>query len=92
MSKGKGNKNGVKYSKTVTKAVANWKLDKDVINATSAKEIRKELTRVFHAANRRLQNIETAGVFSPAAAAVNEYLASDTVSQFNKFAKFTAAA
>lgn len=45
--KGKGNPNGVKYSKTVTKAVTNWKLDKDVINAASAKEIRKELNRVF---------------------------------------------
>lgn len=89
----KGNTNGVKYSKTVTKAVANWKYDKDILNSVeSAKELRKEINRVFHAANRRLQNIENSGVFSPAANAVNEYLQNDTVAAFNKFAKFSTAA
>ena len=79
----KGNSNGVKYSKTVTKAVSYWSLRKDILNSTkSAKELRKEINRVFHAANRRLQNIENSGVFSPAANAVNEYLSEDTVSQF----------
>ena len=72
----KGNPNGVKFSKTVTKAVSNWKYNKDILNSVeSAKELRKEINRVFHAANRRLQNIENSGVFSPAANAVNEYLA-----------------
>lgn len=89
----KGNTNGVKYSKTVTKAVANWKYNKDILNSVeSAKELRKEINRVFHAANRRLQNIENSGVFSPAANAVNEYLQNDTVAAFNKFAKFSTAA
>lgn len=89
----KGNANGVKYSKTVTKAVANWTQNKDILNSvSSAKELRKEINRVFHAANRRLQNIENSGVFSPAANAVNKYLENDTVSSFNKFAKFTTAA
>lgn len=93
MSKRKGNPIGTKYSKTVTKAVANWKLDKNIINSMeSAKELRKEINRVFHAANRRLQNLENSGAFSPAANAVNAYLESDTVSQFNQFAKFTTAA
>lgn len=88
----KGNSNGVRYSKTVTKAVSNWILRKDILNSTeSAKELRKEINRVFHAANRRLQNIENSGVFSPAANAVNEYLSEDTVSQFNKFSKFSTA-
>lgn len=88
----KGNSNGVRYSKTVTKAVSNWTLRKDILNSTeSAKELRKEINRVFHAANRRLQNIENSGVFSPAANAVNEYLSEDTVSQFNKFSKFSTA-
>lgn len=88
----KGNLNGVRYSKTVTKAVSNWILRKDILNSTeSAKELRKEINRVFHAANRRLQNIENSGVFSPAANAVNEYLSEDTVSQFNKFSKFSTA-
>lgn len=88
----KGNSNGVKYSKTVTKAVSNWTLRKDILNSTeSAKELRKEINRVFHAANRRLQNIENSGVFSPAANAVNEYLKEDVVSTFNKFSKFSTA-
>ena len=89
----KGNPNGVKFSKTVTKAVSNWKYNKDILNSVeSAKELRKEINRVFHAANRRLQNIENSGVFSPAANAVNEYLGDNTVAAFNKFAKFSTAA
>ena len=88
----KGNPNGIKFSKTVTKAVSNWKYNKDILNSVeSAKELRKEINRVFHAANRRLQNIENSGVFSPAANAVNTYLESDQISAFNKFAKFSTA-
>lgn len=88
----KGNPNGVKFSKTVTKAVSNWKYNKDILNSVeSAKELRKEINRVFHAANRRLQNIENSGVFSPAANAVNTYLENDEISAFNKFAKFSTA-
>lgn len=88
----KGNPNGIKFSKTVTKAVSNWKYNKDILNSVeSAKELRKEINRVFHAANRRLQNIENSGVFSPAANAVNTYLENDQVSAFNKFAKFSTA-
>ena len=88
----KGNPNGVKFSKTVTKAVSNWKYNKDILNSVeSAKEMRKEINRVFHAANRRLQNIENSGAFSPAANAVNEYLQNDTVASFNKFTKFSTA-
>lgn len=88
----KGNPNGVKFSKTVTKAVSNWKFNKDILNSVeSAKELRKEINRVFHAANRRLQNIENSGVFSPAANAVNTYLENDQIAAFNKFAKFSTA-
>lgn len=88
----KGNPNGVKFSKTVTKAVSNWKYNKDILNSVeSAKELRKEINRVFHAANRRLQNIENSGVFSPAANAVNTYLENDQISAFNKFSKFSTA-
>lgn len=83
---------GVKYSKTVTKAVSNWRLDGDILNSNeSAKELRKEINRVFHAANRRLQNIENSGVYSPAANAVNAYLGENDVSAFNSFAKFSTA-
>lgn len=92
MAKKHGNPNGVKYSKTVTKAVSNWKYNKDILNSVeSAKELRKEINRVFHAANRRLQNIENSGVFSPAANAVNTYLENDQIAAFNKFSKFSTA-
>lgn len=93
MAKRHGNNpNGVKYSKTVTKAVSNWKYNKDILNSVeSAKELRKEINRVFHAANRRLQNIENSGVFSPAANAVNSYLENDQIAAFNKFSKFSTA-
>lgn len=87
-----GNPNGVKYSKTVQKAVSNWKLNADIINSVqAAKETRKEINRVFHAANRRLQNLANSGAFSPAANAVNAYLSEDVVSGFNSFAKFTTS-
>lgn len=92
MAKRHGNPNGVKYSKTVTKAVSNWRYNKDILNSvSSAKELRKEINRVFHAANRRLQNIENSGVFSPAANAVNTYLENDQIAAFNKFSKFSTA-
>lgn len=92
MAKRHGNPNGVKYSKTVTKAVSNWRSNKDILNSVeSAKELRKEINRVFHAANRRLQNIENSGAFSPAANAVNTYLENDQISAFNKFSKFSTA-
>ena len=72
--------------------MSNWKYNKDILNSVeSAKELRKEINRVFHAANRRLQNIENSGVFSPAANAVDAYLENDDVSSFNKFAKFSTA-
>lgn len=88
----KGNPNGVRYSKNVTKAVSNWTLRKDILNSIeSAKELRKEIYRVFHAANRRLENIKNSGVFSPAANAAYEYLKEDDISSYNKFSKFTTA-
>lgn len=87
-----GNVNGVKYSKTVTKAVGNWRLNADLINSSEAtKETRKEINRVFHAANRRLQNLANSGAYSPAANALLSYLSEDIVSGFNSFSKLTTS-
>lgn len=60
-------------------------LRSDIINAdVPNKETRKEIQRIFHIANRRLQNIENAGVYSPAAKAVL-----NQVDGYNGFSKFS---
>lgn len=40
--------------------------------AESSTELRKEIARVFQQANRRIQNVERAGIFSPAVASLGE--------------------
>lgn len=62
----------IKFTSSVAKQFKN-KLEKDIINATeSSPALRKEIRRVFQQANRRIQNIEKAGVFSPAVAALGK--------------------
>lgn len=79
---------GIKYSKQTYKRTAQFNLNKDILNAENrTPNLNKEIQRVFHAANRRLQNIEKSGLESPAARA----LEFDTVGSMQKFAKFTSA-
>lgn len=62
-------------------------LRSDIINGDiSNKETRKEIQRIFHIANRRLQNIENAGVYSPAAVALLRQL-----DGYSGFAKLSMA-
>lgn len=62
----------IQYSKSVFKS-ARQKLKKEIISAVeSSPEARKEIARVFQMANRRIQNIEKAGLFSPAVSALNK--------------------
>lgn len=62
----------VSYSNTVTKGLKN-KLKKDIIQSIEgSKELRQEIRRVFQMANRRIQNIEKSGVFSPAVASLGK--------------------
>lgn len=62
----------IKFTSSVAKQFKN-KLEKDIINAAeSSPALRKEIRRVFQQANRRIQNIEKAGVFSPAVAALGK--------------------
>lgn len=67
-----GIKIDLKFSSSVSKQFKN-KLNKEIVNATeSSPELRKEIRRVFQQANRRIQNIEKAGLFSPAVAALGK--------------------
>lgn len=72
------------YTVNVYANANKFTLRSDIINAdVSNKETHKEIQRIFHAANRRLQNIENAGVYSPAAKAVLNQL--DGYTGFAKF-------
>ena len=60
------------YSTTVSKGLKN-NIRKDIIESfEGSPELRKEMRRVFQMANRRIQNIEKSGVFSPAVASAGD--------------------
>lgn len=62
----------ITFSATVSKGLKN-KLKKDIINSIEGSpEMRKEIRKVFQQANRRIQNIENAGLFSPAVASLGK--------------------
>lgn len=66
-------KSSVKFSVKVTKHFNKEKARKDIINSIEgSKEMRKEIRRVFQVANRRIQNIEKGGYFSPAVASLGK--------------------
>lgn len=72
------------YSISAYASANKFTLRSDIINTDIPnKETRKEIQRIFHTANRRLQNIENAGVYSPAAKAVLNQL--DGYNGFSKF-------
>ena len=63
----------MKFSKKVTKNFSKEKARKDIINAIERNaEMRKEMRRVFQVANRRIQNIEQGGYYSPALASLGK--------------------
>ena len=63
----------LKFSKKVTKNFSKEKARKDIINAIEGNaEMRKEMRRVFQVANRRIQNIEQGGYYSPALASLGK--------------------
>ena len=63
----------MKFSKRVTKNFNKEKARKDIINAIEGNsEFRKEIRRVFQIANRRIQNIEQGGYYSPALASLGK--------------------
>lgn len=63
----------IKFTKSVFGATQRAKIKKEILQAVeSSPEMRKEIARVFQMANRRIQNIEQSGQFSPAVQALNK--------------------
>lgn len=63
----------INYSIKILKTVNKNTLRKDIIaSLESSPEYRKEIRRVFQMANRRIQNIEKAGLLSPAVQALGK--------------------
>ena len=61
----------IKFSVKVTKNLNKVKAQKEIIESTeSSPALRKEMARVFQIANRRIQNVEKTGEFSPAVASL----------------------
>lgn len=76
------NKNTIGFSKRTFRASSNVHIKKDVITALeSSPELRKEISRVFQQANRRIQNVENSGIVSPAVIALNK----GDIKRFTKF-------
>lgn len=76
-------KGKIEYTKTVFSATKKAELKKEIIDSyESNPELRKEIRRVFHQANRRIQNVESKGLLSPAVKALNK----GDVEGFSKFA------
>lgn len=72
------------YTVSVYGNINKFQLRSEIINADiPTKESKKEINRVFHAANRRIQNVLNSGVYSPAVKAVLEKL--DGYEGFSKF-------
>lgn len=66
-------RNPIGFSKRTISASSNVHIKKKVINAIeSSPELRKEISRVFQQANRRIQNVEKTGIVSPAVVALNK--------------------
>lgn len=72
----------IKFTKSVFGATQRAKLKKEILQAVeSSPEMRKEISRVFQMANRRIQNVERSGQLSPAVQALNK----GDVKGFTKF-------
>lgn len=78
----------VSYGKTALKSAKAYKMRTDILEASGLlREQRKEIQKVFHAANRRIENIEKSGVYSPAYQSLKATF--DDRANLAKFAKFS---
>ena len=67
------NKNPIGFSKRTFSFTSKIHVKKEVISAIeSSPTLRKEISRIFQQANRRIQNIEKSGIVSPAVVALNK--------------------
>lgn len=72
----------IEYSVNLLRKINKEKVKKEIILAVvSSPELRKEIRRIFQMANRRIQNIEKAGLLSPAVMGLHK----DEVKGFAKF-------
>lgn len=62
----------IDFSTGVMKSIKQSVKKEILQSAESSPELRKEIARVFQMANRRIQNIESKGLLSPAVAALNK--------------------
>lgn len=63
----------IPFSPSVFAHTSKTRLNKEILQAVeSSPELRKEISRVFQMANRRIQNIEASGQLSPAVQALNK--------------------
>lgn len=75
-------KNPIGFSKRTFSASSTIHIKKDIITAIESNPVlRKEISRVFQQANRRIQNIENSGIVSPAVIALNK----GDIKGFSKF-------
>lgn len=76
------------FTGSVLKSANAIRLSSEILTAdVPTPTLKKQIQKVFHMANRRIQNIEKSGVYSPA---VKE-LEFNQIGQMQKFAKFTQA-
>lgn len=74
----------IEYSNSVYQKINREKLRRDIITATEEDRVLKdEMARIFQKANRRIQNIENAELFSPAVEALGD--------MGDKYTKFSMA-
>lgn len=74
----------IDYSNSVYQKINREKLRRDIINATEEdRTLKEEIARIFQKANRRIQNIEDAELFSPAVEALGD--------MGDKYTKFSMA-
>lgn len=72
----------ISFSKVTFSATKKAQLKEDIMKSTKeSPEMRKEIRRVFQQANRRIQNVENAGLLSPAVTALNK----GGIDRFSKF-------
>lgn len=72
----------INFTKSVYGATNRAKIKKEILQAAeSSPELRREISRVFQMANRRIQNIEQSGLLSPAVQALNK----GDIKGFSKF-------
>lgn len=65
--------NPIGFSKRTFASTSKIHVDKQIMDAIESRGyLRKEIARVFHQANRRIQNVENTGLVSPAVVALNK--------------------